>query len=182
MKQALFVSAIASILTINSVMADTTSTVTSRGYVDAAVATKQNKIDATGANFTNGSVVETTGTDGVVTQRGIFNPETDAETDPFDGSVWPKQGHANDLVTAGPIYEQINDTAYIVKNHTHKIRQECAEYVANAEQKTPENCLLWYLPYTETGPAVYLGGSCATDADCGDRQYCKSGVCDILVN
>ena len=57
----LTIGAIASIIAINSVLADTTSTVTSRGYVDAAVATKQNKIDATGANFTNGSVVETTG-------------------------------------------------------------------------------------------------------------------------
>ncbi len=180
-KKPLFIGAIASIIAINSVFADTTSTVTSRGYVDTQVATKQTKIDATGANFPNGSVVETTGTEGVVTQRGIFNPSTDAETDPFDGTVWPKQGHANDLVTAGPIYEQINDTAYIVKSHTHKIRQECAEYVANAEQ-TPENCLLWYLPYTDTGPAVYFGSSCATDADCGVRHYCKSGVCDTLAN
>ena len=173
MSKTLLLGAFASVIAINSVFGDTT--VTSRGYVDTQVATKQTKIDATGANFTNGSVVETTSTPGVVTQRGILNPETDTETSPF-GDVYPKQGHENDLVTAGPIYEQMGRGQSIVQNHTHKIRQECAEYVANAAQ-TPENCLLWYLPSTETGSAVYEGMSCNTSADCGERQYCSEGTC-----
>lgn len=153
----------------------TTQTVTTQNYVDTQVATKQTKIDATGANFTNGSVVETTSTPGVVTQRGIFNPETDTETSPF-GGVYPKQGHENDLVTAEPFYEQMGEFQSIVRNHTHKIFQECAEYVANAAQ-TPENCLLWYVPSTETSYAVYAGMPCNTSADCGNRQYCREGTC-----
>ncbi len=101
-KKSLLLGAIASIIAINSVLADTT--VTSRNYVDTQVATKQNKIDATGANFTNGSVVETTSTPGVVTQRAIFDPET--------GMIFPESlgdplsfndDHENDLLTAGSV-------------------------------------------------------------------------------
>ena len=70
--------AIASILSINSVFA-TTSTVTSKDYVDAADALKQNKIPATGTNAsTPGSTVVTyTGTAGTIGERGICNDPTD---------------------------------------------------------------------------------------------------------
>ena len=148
--------AIASIIAINSVLADTTSTVTSRGYVDAAVATKQNKIDATGANFTNGSVVETTGTDGVVTQRGIFNPETDFD---FENNTIA-DGHEGDLVTAdiypviGEIYNNFGNMPQTVT--TNRV---CTEWVANAAH-TDANCLLWNL----VDQTVY--GACTADSDC----------------
>ena len=145
--------AIASILTINSVMADTTSTVTSRGYVDAAVATKQNKIDATGANFTNGSVVETTGTDGVVTQRGIFNPETDFD---FQNNMITA-GHEGDLVTAD-IYSVVGEI-YNNMPQTVTTNRVCTEWVANAAH-TDANCLLWNL----VDQTVY--GACTADSDC----------------
>ncbi len=101
-KKPLFIGAIASIIAINSVFADTT--VTSRNYVDTQVATKQNKIDATGANFTIGSVVETTSTPGVVTQRGIFNPRTDFDYENNEVA----SGHEGDLVTAGLIVPAVN--------------------------------------------------------------------------
>ena len=172
--------AVASIIAINSVFADTTSTVTSRGYVDAAVATKQNKIGATGANFTNGSVVETTGTEGVVTQRGIFNPETDTETGPF-GDVHVASGHEGDLVTAGSVLEPLTYASQAADDywgHVHPIDNECIEYVANAEH-TDANCLLWQLANKTDTPVQ----RCQTNADCGNPEgnrcgiLCVSGMC-----
>ena len=174
----LTIGAIASILTINSVMADTT--VTSKQYVDATVATKQNKIGATGANFTNGSVVETTGTEGVVTQRGIFNPATDTETGPL-GDVHVASGHEGDLVTAGDVMNGLTyaiDSAYAFRRHIHPIDNYCIEYVANAEH-TDANCLLWVLANQTDAPVQ----RCQTNADCGNPEgnhcgiLCVSGMC-----
>ncbi len=163
MKQALFIGAIASILTINSVLADTTSTVTSRGYVDAAVATKQNKIDATGANFTNGSVVETTGTDGVVTQRGIFNYDTDYDWD----NHTVEQGHEDDLVTAESVMPQLDYLSGV-----YQIDKYCVEYVENATN-TDENCLLWNIGDNIMGPYR----RCQTNSDCGGCESCFNHLC-----
>ncbi len=175
-KKPLLLGAIASIIAINSVFGDTTSTVTSRGYVDTQVATKQTKIDATGANFTNGSVVETTSTPGVVTQRGIFNPETG-----LDENREVVSGHEGDLVTAGDI---VGPLAYASQaadkywGHVHPIDNYCIEYVANAE-RTDANCLLWVLANQTELPVQ----RCQTNADCGNPEgnhcgvLCVSGMC-----
>ena len=93
-KKSLLFGAIASIIAINSVFADTT--VTSKTYVDT---TRQATIPASGTNAaTPGTTVVTyTNTAGTIGERGIFNPETD-----FDGqnnTIAP--GHEGDLVTAG---------------------------------------------------------------------------------
>ncbi len=174
-KKPLLLGAVASIIAINSVFADTT--VTSRNYVDTQVATKQNKIDATGANFTNGSVVETTSTPGVVTQRGIFNPDTD-----FD---WENNevvsGHEDDLVTAD-IYNQVDDIYNQINGLGEQIQQatnlpqttvtykSCTEWVSG-QLHTDANCILWNLSDT----VVY---GCRINADCNDcTKMCSEGKC-----
>ena len=166
--------AIASILTINSVMADTTSTVTSRGYVDAAVATKQNKIGATGANFTNGSVVETTGTEGVVTQRGIFNYDTDYDWD----NHTVEQGHEDDLVTAGLVVSKINEVYDALYDEVENMPTTTVAYKTCTEWSgtphTDANCLLWSLG----NKTVYGERQCTSDSDCsGACNFCNNGQC-----
>ena len=89
--------AIASVITINSVLA-TSSTVTSKDYVDAQDALKQNKIPATGTNASTpgDTVVTYTSTAGTIGERGIFNPGTDYDWDNYE----VVEGHEGDLVTA----------------------------------------------------------------------------------
>ena len=71
MKQALFIGAIASVFTLNAFA--TSSTVTSKDYVDAQDALKQNKIPVTGTNSaTPGDTVVTyTSTAGTIGERRI---------------------------------------------------------------------------------------------------------------
>ncbi len=98
MKQALFIGAIASILTINSVLADTT--VTSKNYVDAEVAKKQNTIPVAGTNTANPgtSVVMYTNTAGTVGERGIYS-----------GGTYTAGTDANNLVTASALNGAVNN-------------------------------------------------------------------------
>ena len=114
----LTIGAVASILTINSVFA-TTSTVTSKDYVDAADALKQNKIPATGTNSsTPGTTVVTyTDTAGTIGERGIFNPATGIDTNTGDVA----SGHEGDLLTAGDIVPLI-DNLYSGRANTVVVR------------------------------------------------------------
>ncbi len=188
MKQALFIGAFASVLTLNAFADTTSSTVTSKNYVDAADALKQNKIDATGANFTNGSVVETTSTPGVVTQRAIFNPETGLDEN--EGVV---SGHEGDLVTAGLIvpavgglYQQISVLHDQMDNFGNYIPQDgfyqqramtppkCAETASNGD------CLLWSI-----GSVIDVFSPndrkdvCSLDGEtCRDASTCCGGGCN----
>ena len=123
----LTIGAIASIIAINSVVADTKSTVTSRGYVDAQDALKQNKIPATGtnANTPGETVVTYTDTAGTIGERGIF-----------DGAdTYDILADRNKLVTAG-LVQTATDCIY-----QNLQQMECTEWVANADH-TDENCLL----------------------------------------
>ena len=90
----LTIGAFASVLTINSAFA-TSSTVTSKQYVDTEVAKKQNTIPVAGTNTANPgtSVVMYTNTAGTVGERGIYSDSTNytAGTD------------ANKLVTASAL-------------------------------------------------------------------------------
>lgn len=169
--------AIASVIAINSVFADTI--VTSKNYVDAADALKQNKIDATGANFTNGSVVETTSTPGVVTQRGIFNPETG-----FDENDEIVSGHEGDLVTVGfiapiltEVFDGLPEDGFETTNATYT---SCYEFDDNGE------CILWQLEgkivYGPSGNNYFSpdgkASSCGLEGDyCGNNDACCSGFC-----
>ena len=166
--------AIASILTINSVFA-TTSTVTSKDYVDAADALKQNKIPATGTNAaTPGSTVVTyTGTAGQIGERGII-------------AGWENYDYANGtddnkLVTAGAVVGQVNDIydeIYSIPDNLPNAmvtRVECAEY-QNGE------CILFSLREV----VAAFGGGCSSDDDCywldcagsphGSVPHCHSGI------
>ena len=101
--------AFASILTINSVMADTV--VTSRNYVDTQDALKQDKITA----GTTGSVVTYNGAQNGQTQfseRAIFNPITDWDNE--NGAI--VSGHEGDLLEAISIFPGLVQMDTMVRN------------------------------------------------------------------
>ncbi len=100
-KKSLLLGAVASIIAINSVFADTT--VTSRNYVDTQDALKQDKITA----GTTGNVVTYNGTQNGQAQfseRAIFDPATG-----FDENQEVVSGHEGDLVTAGLIIPVVSN-------------------------------------------------------------------------
>ena len=165
MKQALFIGASASVLSINAFAETTTSTVTSKNYVDAQDALKQNKIPVTGTNSaTPGTTVVTyTGTAGTIGERGIFNKDTDYDWD--NHSV--ESGHEGDLVTAGDVMPELDHLSGV-----YQIDKYCEEYVANAAQ-TDENCLLWNIGDNIMGPY----NLCQTDSDCDGCDGCINGLC-----
>ncbi len=162
--------AIASILTINSVFADTV--VTSRGYVDTEIAKKQNKIPVTGTNSsTPGSTVVTyTDIAGTIGERGICNDPD--EDDCNDG----------DLVTVNQLGEQIKRLGLHTVTTTNRT---CTEWVANAAH-TDANCLLWSLVdqtvygIEELVPIISCigqGGSCSDASQCCEGLGCWGGTC-----
>ena len=111
------IGAIASVLTINSVMAAGENTVASKSYVDARDDLKQDLIPRSGANSsTPGSTVVTyTDAEGEIGERGIYDGENDYDED-YD---------ADSLVTAGVIADfaetmeslTINDQELTMVNH-----------------------------------------------------------------
>ncbi len=106
-KKSLLLGAVASIIAINSVFADTT--VTSRNYVDTQDALKQDKITA----GTTGNVVTYNGTQNGQAQfseRGIFDPETSWE----NGEI--VSGHEGDLLDAGSIFPGLVKMGNTVQN------------------------------------------------------------------
>ena len=100
-KKSFLLGAIASIIAINSVFADTI--VTSQSYVDNRDALKQDKITA----GTTGNVVTYNGTQNGQAQfseRAIFDPATG-----FDENQEVVSGHEGDLVTAGVILPAVSN-------------------------------------------------------------------------
>ncbi|MBO4700394.1 MAG: hypothetical protein J5620_01450, partial [Alphaproteobacteria bacterium] len=135
MKQALFIGAIASVLTINSVLA-TTSTVTSRDYVDAQDALKQNKIPATGTNASTpgDTVVTYTSTAGTIGERWICDAEAYDDDDCDDTA----------LVTTNVISSVLDYVdAQINLPETTVTYKTCTEW--SGTPHTDANCLLWNL-------------------------------------
>ena len=101
-KKSLLFGAIASIIAINSVFADTT--VTSKTYVDNHDALKQDKITA----GTTGNVVTYNGTQNGQAQfseRAIFDPETNFDYENNEVAT----GHEGDLVTAESIFPAVGN-------------------------------------------------------------------------
>ena len=101
MSKKLLFGLIASVLSINAFAETTSSTVTSKNYVDNVVATKQNTIPAAGTNTgTAGTAVVTyTNTAGTVGERGIY-----------DGSgTYNSTNDANKLATASALNGAINN-------------------------------------------------------------------------
>ena len=89
------IGAIASVLTINSVMAAGENTVASKSYVDARDDLKQNKIPQTGTNSSTpgDTVVTYTHTEGVIGERNIYS-----------GASSYTNSDANSLVTTGVVH------------------------------------------------------------------------------
>ncbi|MBO4700191.1 MAG: hypothetical protein J5620_00385 [Alphaproteobacteria bacterium] len=165
MKQALFIGAIASVLSINAFAETTTSTVTSKNYVDAQDALKQNKIPAAGTNASTPGetvVTYTTTGNGVIGERGIFNYDTDYDWD--NHSV--ETGHEGDLVTAGDVMPQLDYLSGV-----YQVDKYCTEW--SGTPYTDENCLLWYIGDNIMGPY----NLCQTDSDCDGCDGCINGLC-----
>ena len=170
--------AIASVLTINSVLADTT--VTSKQYVDT---TRQATIPAAGVNAeANGGgvsvVTYTKAGAGVIGERGIFDPETGWE----NGEI--ASGHEGDLLDAGSILPgvmQMKETIREIQNNMDLPRttvayKTCTEWVAGMPH-SDNNCLLWALDDKN----VY--GGCTTRQDCDGRcKMCVDGACVLDPN
>ncbi len=91
----------------NNAFATGENTVTSKSYVDAQDALKQDKITAK----TSGNVVTYNGTSNGQTQfdeRGIFDYDTSGEWDE-NGEYQLANGHEGDLMTAGDVVSDINN-------------------------------------------------------------------------
>ena len=138
----LTIGAVASIITINSVFADTT--VTSKQYVDT---TRQATIPRWGTNYgENGrglSVVTYTDNAGVLGERYICDVEADWDCTAYD------------LVTWDLLKQQANQ-GMPEKTVTKKT---CVAWLDGATQ-TDANCILWNL----SDESVY--GKCETRSDC----------------
>ena len=152
MKQASFIGAIASVLSINAYA--TSSTVTSKDYVDAQDALKQNKIPATGTNAsTPGDTVVTytqTG-NGTIGERGIYA-----------GNRYNVGTDANKLVTADVVY-RATDCVY------ENIQwMECTEYDQS------NNCLLMTVHEPSGACDDPWDGRvlCTSDSDCSNGEQC----------
>ena len=172
-KKPLFIGAIASIIAINQVVADTT--VTSKQYVDT---TRQATIPAAGTNAnTPGSTVVTyTGTAGQIGERGIFNPETNFDYENNEVA----SGHEDDLVTAGSIfpavgglYQQIEQVTNLPTTQT--TNKVCTEWVAG-QSHIDANCLLWNLTDQTVYGCFVNGESCTYSSQCCER-FCRNGIC-----
>ena len=176
-KKTLLLGAVASIIAINSVFADTT--VTSKTYVDT---TRQATIPAAGTNAnTPGSTVVTyTGTAGQIGERGIFNPETNFDWDTNEVA----SGHEGDLVAAGSIFPAVGDLYQQIEQATDL--PETTVTYKTCYQEVNGECILWNL----TDKNVY--GRCLSSADCtwldcsnnpngqyyqcGDNGQCECGA------
>ena len=159
--------AIASILSINSVFA-TTSTVTSKDYVDAADALKQDKITA----GTTGNVVLYNGTQNGQTQftgRAIY--------DDYDVTI--DGTNSDNLVTAGALLQAtayIYDDIYDVMPDFDDLPETTVTYKTcvgwSNEFHNDNNCILWDL----SNAKVY--GKCHSSSDCnGSCVACVNGQC-----
>ncbi len=160
-KKTLFIGAVASIIAINSVFADTT--VTSKTYVDT---TRQATIPVAGTNEdTPGETVVTyTDTAGQIGERGIYN----AGIVDFD-----YDDDGDKLITARAAFSAIPSQE---KTVTHK---QCVEWDAEPGQGTDENCLLWNLIDVNV-----TAKQCTTNADCVGivgaeckTPHCSGGTC-----
>ena len=164
MKQASFIGAIASVLSINAYA--TSSTVTSKDYVDAQDALKQDTIPEAGVNADeNGggeSVVTYTDAEGVLGERGICDSNANADGGCDD----------NFLVTRDLLRNVENLPTRTVTYKT------CYEW--SGTPHTDANCILWNLSDRKVKGCIESGitgeNVCQNDAQCCSRM-CVDGYC-----
>ena len=163
----LSIGAIAFVLTISAFAETTSSTVTSRNYVDAQDALKQNKIPEAGTNYDEPGVSVVTYTEdgnGTIGERWICDSELYGD-DNCDN---------NNLVTL----DLLSEATYLPT--TTVTTKTCYQYQNG-------DCILWRL--VDTG--VYGGRSCSSQEDCdwldcsnnpnGTVRYCNSyGFCECV--
>ena len=168
-KKSFLLGAIASVIAINSVFADTI--VTSKSYVDT---TRQATIPVSGTNAsTPGTTVVTyTNTAGTIGERGICN---DPDEDDCNGgdlvTVDHFMGFAAEVDNA---VNNINIPTTITTNKT------CVGWL-DGQPNTDENCILWQLVEQD----VY--GRCTKNSDCNCSNspdtpygYCDHGACRCI--
>ncbi len=179
-KQALFIGAIASIIAINSVLADTT--VTSKQYVDT---TRQATIPAAGTNAsTPGSAVVTyTGTAGQIGERFICDADADDNGYCDDDNLVTFDLLGNQISGLNDqmddfdnyISEQIQQVTNLPQ--TASTNKVCVAWEPGMESGGDAYCILWNLVDT----LVYGFPACQTAADCnGFAQSCpmRMARCD----
>ena len=154
-KKSFLLGAIASVIAINSVFADTI--VTSKSYVDNRDALKQDKITA----GTTGNVVTYNGTQNGQAQfseRAIFDPDTNFDYENNEVAT----GHEGDLLDAGSIFPGLVGMG----NDVSRMRKDLNE-MNSALQGTAGNVIT----YNENGYAGGERGICDAAAD-------ENGDCD----
>jgi hypothetical protein len=182
-KKSLLLGAIASIIAINSVLADTT--VTSKTYVDNQDDALYNELDeikqdivpvaGTNASTPGSAVVTYTGTAGQIGERGILEP----------GQLLDMQTDANKLVTVGQVSYALGQVSEQIEQATHLPRttttnKVCTEWVSG-QSHTDANCLLWNLVDQTVYGCLADGASCTSPGQCCGG-YCDGGVCESLEN
>ena len=160
-KKSILLGAIASVIAINSVFADTI--VTSKSYVDT---TRQATIPVAGtnANTPGETVVTYTDTAGTIGERGILEP----------GQQFDMQTDANKLITLG----QVADAILSVPN----MMPETTVTTKTCYQEVNGDCILWNLSDRD----VY-GNYCTQTTDCppcreGFHPYCYLNKCECIDN
>ena len=155
MKKYLLFGLIASVLSINSVLA-TSSTVTSKDYVDTQDALKQNKIPAAGTNASTpgDTVVTYTSTAGTIGERGIYDEDIYAEGGEYNSS---------DLVTVGVIDSVIDEIYNQPTISTSKL--VCMD--------SPD-CTLWVVDNQTVKGECRQSGTCSSPVSC--EEICCNGT------
>ncbi len=169
-KKPLFIGAVASILAINSVFADTT--VTSKQYVDT---TRQATIPVAGTNRnTPGSAVVTyTGTAGQIGERFICDADAEDNGDCDDDNLVTLDLFGNQISGLNDqmdnFYNYFDNQIQQATNlpQTASTNKVCVAWEPGMESGGDAYCILWNLVDT----LVYGFPACQTTADCNDFAF-----------
>lgn len=187
MKRILLFGAIASVFMTGAFA--TSSTVTSRDYVDAQDALKQDVIPGAGVNLDENGIGETvvtyTNEAGALGERGIFDINNDYDYQNHQ----IESGHEDDILPANA-YADLESWVSNIENNVSQIPtvpdlsnltlttvsdETCISWVPNAAQ-TDENCLLWEVSKKDVYACVINGGTCTTNGECCSGN-CNNGLC-----
>ena len=189
-KSYIFAGIIAAI-TMGNAYATGENTVTSKSYVDAMDATKQNKIPIAGTNASEPgeSVVTYTDTAGTIGERGIFDPSI-----AIDNQGQLVSGHEGDLMPADQVVPVVNDVYNNITNMNKTVIELNAEMNAETRESigvskltcANQDCTL-YQVNADAGIAhkLYSCTAQTVAADCpacgtGTIKECVNGICECV--
>ncbi len=168
-KKTLLLGAIASVIAINSVFADTI--VTSKSYVDT---TRQATIPAAGrnANTPGETVVTYTDTAGTIGERGIVsgweNYDYDNGTDD------------NKLVTAKAVLDIAEQIPPLPGYQPVTVTTKTCNTWLDGQAHTDANCILWNLTDEEIQwSRCYSWRDCCTEQS---QCTCTNGICEMILS